>query len=228
MNNPEDENYAARTGFIEQARNKELAKSLAILQEKVVTRLLRLSEHNPERFQRLNAEIYEGQMLAMVHGTFQGIKEVGFGITHMLEGRKTYKNKTGVNTQTMVRLGVYTDRETWEAVRQHEAYDWESKFGLTLDEVKEQVAGTLTEEEMDDATFPGVASLDDCCTYYFVDGDGNFAKVVDIPDYMADGRKDIRIEGHRINGTVSVQVPMMARDFVLMKTVLETMRKKIR
>ncbi len=125
----------------------------------------------------------------------------------------------------MVSLGLHTDRETWEAVRRHHAYDWEERFGLTLDEVKERVAGVFTEEEVNDMTFPGIAFSDRYHTYYLVDETGNFAKVIRLPEELADGRADLQIEGHPIGGTISVQAPMLARDFVLMKTALEIINK---
>lgn len=229
MNTPDDENYAARAGFIEQARNKDLARDLADFQTRITQRLIRLHARNPQRFERIGGEIYKGELTFFTLATFQGLRNIGLGITHSLRKNNVYKKKVGVDTPTKVSLGIHTNRETWEQIRQGEAYDWESKFGLTASEVKEIAVGEgiVTEGEFDDATFPGPAS-DEYGTDYFVDKKGNFAKVISIPEGMAEGRKDLQIDGHQIDGIISVQVPMMARDFVLMKTALEAMRKKIR
>lgn len=134
----------------------------------------------------------------------------------------------GVDTPTTLTLGLYTDRETWEAVRQLEAYDWEERFGFTLDEVKERVADTFTPEEVDDMTFPNTASAgDNYGTYYFVNRTGDFAKVISLPEELAEGRQDLQIEGNPIGGAASVRAPMFARDFVIMKSALELVRQTV-
>ncbi len=229
MVGPDGEQSAAKLGFIEQARNKDLARDLADFQTRITQRLIRLHTRNPQRFERIGGEVYKGELTFFTLARVQGVRNVGLGITHALRKNNVYKKKVGVDTPTMVSLGIHTNRETWEQIRQDEAYDWESRFGLTASEVKEIAVGEgiLTEDEFDDATFPGPAS-DEYGTDYFVDSDGNFAKVISLPESMAEGREDLQIYGHQIDGVVSVQVPMMARDFVLMKTTLETMRKKIR
>lgn len=227
MSLPDDEKNSAKAGFIEQARNKELTRKLADLQEQVVMKMLALSNQDPERFDYIGGYRGEKELWFFTEGAFQGIDEVRIGLIHSFLGSEENFAKVGVQTPTSVSLGLYTDRGTWEEVRQHDAYDWEERFGLTLDEVKELIEDTFTIEEVDDMTFPGAASSDRYGTYYFVDKAGNFAKAVSLPDELAEGRKDLQIEGPPVDGTVSVQVPMMARDFVLMKIALEIVNRKV-
>lgn len=212
--------------FIEQARNKELARNLAVLQDVVVEKLLRLADQNPARFDLIGYRDVELIWFYVFDVTLQGAKEVGVGLVHSFLGSEENHQKVGVDTSNRVSLGLYTDRKTWETFRQLYAYDWEERFGFTLDEVKEHIADIFTEEEVDDMTFPDAAS-DTYGTHYFVDMTGDFAKVVSIPEEFAEGRTDLQIEGHPIEGAVTVQAPMYARDFVLMKVALDAINQEL-
>jgi hypothetical protein len=226
VNHPEDERKG-HLGFVEQARNKDIVLGIAQLQEAVVEKVRRLSEKYPERFERLGGYRDEDLIWFYIVDVLQGIEDVSFGISYYPEKTEEYYRKVGVKSPVIVSVGLYTDRETWEEVRQREAFDWEGRYGLALSEVQEQLAGTFTEEEIDEMTFPGIVFSDDSGTHYFVNDSGDFAKVVSIPDYVAEGRADLEIGGHKINGIVSVQVPMMARDLVIMKNALEVVDERL-
>lgn len=224
MTSPDNENGIAQAGFIEQSRNKDLAKDLAGFQEKVLSKLALFSQQNIKRFKDMSGYKDEECLLFGIYeGSFQGIEDVGIGIAEYFQNDNDHHRKVGVANSARLYLGLHTDRETWEAIQQLEAYDWEGTWGFTLEEVKKKAGHIFTEEEVDDMTFPGTASSDNYGTYYFADKEGNFAKVVSIPEELADGRPDLEIEGHHIGSAVSVQVPMLARDFVFYKASLETL-----
>jgi predicted Rossmann fold nucleotide-binding protein DprA/Smf involved in DNA uptake len=67
---PDDENGLAKVGFIEQSRNKELAKGLAARQEEVISKILAFSEKYPDRFEDMYTvpiKLYAGVRLNTGH-----------------------------------------------------------------------------------------------------------------------------------------------------------------
>ena len=228
MNNSEDESQQAKaSAFFERERNRGLARQLAEAEESIKEKLLILRGRSAERFEEAGGYWDDENLWLFADDSLNGVEDVVILLEHDVVGDKKIPQKVGVNTQTALNLGLYTDRETWELVRQDEAFDWEDRFGFTLDEVKEAVADTFTAEEVDDMTFPSQSSSDCYGTYYFVDLDGNFAKVVSIPEKFAAGRPDLQIEGHPIGRAVTVQVPMLPRDFVIMKMALGVLERKL-
>lgn len=87
MSNPDDEFQLSRANaFIEQARNKELARQLAAMQEDIVRKLITFSEQDPERFEYIGGSRDEELLLFFLLETFQGIREVSIGIEHSFLG----------------------------------------------------------------------------------------------------------------------------------------------
>ena len=228
MNNPDDELQQAKAGaFVEQERNRGLARQLAEIQENLIEKLLTLRRENHEQFEEVGGYYDDGNLWLSANDILNGTPDVIILLEHDVVGNKNISQKVGVNTHTVLNLGLYTDRETWEAVRQDEAFNWEGRFGFTLDEVKEAVVYTFTAEEVNDVTFTSPSFSNDYGTYYFVDRDGNFAKVVGIPEKFTAGRCDLQIEGHPIGGVATVHVSMLPRDFVIMKMALGIFERKL-
>lgn len=213
-------------GFIEQSRNKQLARELNGITVGLRKNVLFLADKHPTEFDHLGSR-EDGETGILSIATVNGINEVNVGFEHSLKGRQRNYRKVGVRMPDIVSVNLYTDRETFDQVQKLYAYDWEERFGISLEEVKEQVADVFTADDVDDMTFPGAVVGDDLYTYYFTDREGNFAKVIGMPKEIAGDRRDLLIEGHPIGDTVSVQVPMMARDFVLLRTCLDVLNEDV-
>lgn len=223
-----DGSRSAANAFVEQQRNEALVRELALMQAEITRKLTDFSDQSPDEFENCGGMIEEGRIWFPANGTISGLSDVDIVIAHFLSGNEELKAKIGVDTATLLHIGLYTDRESWEAYKKLNEFDWEDRLGLTLDQVKERLAGEFTEDEVDDMTFPGAATfLGDNGTYSFVDNFGNCARVVGIPRELANGRVDLAIEGSPLSETATVLAPMTPRDLFRTKEALEVINCRI-
>lgn len=234
MSRPERSNNA-RNLFVENSRNKGLARSLHAKQVALAKKIRDYVAADRKGFESWGGMIddehvsvfSECDIGVVVDAKMNGIEEVGVGFDESPKGGQRLYQKVGVNTPYYVSVNLYTDRETFDEVQRMHAYDWEERFGLTFEEVKESTKDVISGEDLESATFKGGVVGDPYWTYFFTDEEGNYAKVVGIPEQLARGRKDLLIEGHKIDGTISVQIPMLARDFILMGNCLDGLDKGV-
>lgn len=212
--------------FIEQARNKQLARSLTDVQTGIVRKLILFSEQKPKQFEYVGGYRDDDYIGMQVIANIQGESEVGMGLRHYFKGEDGFYKKVGVKTPNIVDVNLFTDRETWDAVQKMYAYDWE-RYGLSPQETQELLSSQYTQDEVDEMTFRGAVVSDELWTYGLTDQSGAYAKVIGLPTELSQGREDVLIEGRPLYGAITTQVPMVARDFVLMRTVLSEIDKVI-
>ncbi len=216
----EDESFLRRVDSIaEKNRDTLMVSDLAKTQSDLVERLLKMSVTDPERFAWNGGCIEDKRLYLTARVNIHGIADVLIMLMHDLDHESYFKPKTGINTSTMLDVSLYTDQTTWDAYREDSKFNWEERYGFTIDEVKERVADVLTPEEVDYATYSDLGSSDGFGTCYFLE-DGKSSKIINIPDKYAGESEDLLIYDYKIEGAVSLAAPTTPRDLVIIKETL--------
>lgn len=152
---------------------------------------------------------------------FDGLGHSNVIFYHYLQdGQERFRRNLGVDTPNRLTLGIHTDSETRDRVRDYLTVGIKD-LGM-WDYVPED-----QKDEYEDMTFPAIGLSDNIETDLFVDETGNYAKVVGMPAEIEDPREQADIEGFEVSNMQFVKAQMTPRDFVLMKTVLSTMTLRV-
>jgi len=211
----------------ENVQFRQLARMCA-QQEKEITDLMQkidVAKANQEEIYGFFREDGDGIISYNSEHEINGDSDIDVDLLHFMNGleQELFARNLGVNTPNRLILGLYTDQALINALREYDKYEW-AWGGVKLDErlVKE----FLTDEEFDSATYSNVKDNDGCGTNYFVDLEGNYAKVVSLPEELAQGRDRVDIEGHHIDRFAYILEPMTPRDFVIIRTALTLIQQR--
>ncbi|HVZ12041.1 MAG TPA: hypothetical protein VG965_03345 [Patescibacteria group bacterium] len=146
----------------------------------------------------------------------------GIALFHYFDGdnQERFRRDLGVDTPNRLVLGMQTDPDTEAAVRDY------LTVGIQELGLWEHLTDNQKAEE-EDLTFDAIGLSDDIETDFFVDIDGNFAKVCGLPREIEDLREKIQLEGFDIESMYHVRASMTPSDFALMKSTLYTLTTRV-
>lgn len=213
---------AANEFIAEHQRFRTNATELARAADVLVGLMRQLDE---ERSIAQSDEFYfhrEEEMMSLdIDEMFDGLGHSNVIFWHYFQdGQERFRQNLGVDTPNRLTLGIHTDTETTDRVRDYLTVSIKN-LGF-WDRVPDDL-----KDEYEDVTFPAIGLSDNIETDLFVDLQGNYAKVVGMPVEIEDPRPQVDIEGHHVKNMQFVKAQMTPRDFVLMKTVLSTMTQRV-